>query len=105
MPKHTNNKSKAAKPKTTKKATNASVGPIAGTLETKPDAPKVATPAPRDRKARDAAEQKVNEQFNAIEKTLLDTNKDKKQPRQLRWALRSLDAAKDAALRHIKHNA
>jgi hypothetical protein len=88
---------------------DASVGPVKGSLETKPDVPaikpveglKVGKPVS---KSKTVYEQEVNEQFNTIEKTLLATNDAKKQPRQLRWALKSLDAAKDAALRHIRHN-
>ncbi len=107
-------KTKAPKPgqqeaaETSEKPTNASVGPVTGTLEGKPDSVK----QPASQKVGKAhatpkavLEQKVVKAFGAVEKILLETNGNaKKQPRQLRWALKSLDAAKDAALRHVKHN-
>lgn len=95
----------AAAPET--EPATASVGPVAGTLEASPDAikPHVGEKVGKaHKKGKALAEQAINEQFNALEKTLLETNSGPKQPRQLRWALRSLDAAKDAALRHIRHN-
>lgn len=88
--------------------TNAAVGPVAGTLEGQPDAIKT-TEAPAkvgktSKKSQALVAQSIEEQFAAIQKTLEGTNSDKKQPRQLRWALRALEAAKDAALRHVQHN-
>lgn len=88
-------------------ATNAAVGPVAGTLEGEPDDVKAA-PAPKTTKASKVAQDKLNTnlegQFAEIRKTLEGTTDARKQPRQLRWALRALDAAEDAAKRHVQHN-
>lgn len=56
-------------------------------------------------KARALLAQGLNEKFDAIHKTLSDTNKGGgKQPRALVQALEALDAARNAAARHIQHN-
>jgi ATP-dependent Lon protease len=73
-----------------------------------PKAPKVeaaAVPVVKAATEKKATEKLLNEQFDAIKQTLLKTHEGKKQPRQLRWALKSLEAAEDAAQRHVKHNA
>lgn len=84
----------------------AAVGPIEGILEATPDQP--AQAAKPEKKpscvSKDDMKNKIVDLFCAVEKALLDTNEEKKQPRALRWALKSLDAAKDAALRHVRHN-
>lgn len=104
----TETKPKAPKPAKAKapEATNAAVGPVAGTLEGNPDEVKTAAPkvskASKDAQVKAAAE--ISAQFLVIRNMLEGTNKEKKQPRQLRWALRAVDAAEDAALRHVQHN-
>lgn len=97
-----------AKKTATKKPANspASVGPVTGTLEGEADAPAApAKPATKAKGNKDGIHSVLDEQFGEIEKTLLATHSGPKQPRQLRWALKSLDAAKDAAKRHVLHNA
>ncbi len=87
--------------------TNATVGPIAGTLETQPDEPVVpVAPKPEKKKTGEAnsVTGSLADKFQSIREQLEATAKGKKQPRQLRWALKSLEAAEDAANRHIKHN-
>lgn len=94
---------KAPKPPKTP-AGSGSVGPIDGTLEGKPDVP-AADPAPKaPGKPNYDVEKLIKDQFAAIENTLAKTCLEGKQPRQLRFALTALEAAKDQALRHIKHN-
>lgn len=81
----------------------ASVGPIKGTLEGKPD--KVRKQSAKEPEVIDKSvvAQSVEEQFAALAKTLSDTV-GVKQPRQLRWALKALEDAKDLALRHVNQN-
>ncbi len=96
---------KAAKaPKEVDSAAN--VGPVDGTLESQPDeAAKAVKPAKAAPKAdKHKTRDELINHFATVEKFLLATNLDKKLPRQLRWALRALDAAKDAAVRHVHHN-
>lgn len=82
----------------------ASVGPVEGTLEANPD--EVNTPTPKGKKGKfGGVSADFGQRFDDLAAALAATNKEKKQPRQLRWALKALDAAKDAALRHIQHNA
>ncbi len=98
---------KAEKPKKTAQVEGgANVGPVAGTLEVQPDAVKAPEAAPKvgtaKAKTKDLLGRQLEEQFAAIQKTLTESCKEKKQPRQLRWALRSLDDAKDLAVRYVK---
>lgn len=80
-----------------------------------PKEPKVATPqpvlvsdnAPVIKKAKAdkvAITATLDRQFNAIRDTLTGMNTGIKQPRQLRWALKSLAMAEDAAARAIQHS-
>jgi hypothetical protein len=89
----------------------------------KSDAPKVAKPkaaapaapqpvlvsdkAPEIKKAkidRVAVTATLSKQFQAVRDTLTATNSGIKQPRQLRWALKSLAMAEEAAARAIQHS-
>lgn len=81
----------------------ASVGPITGEIEATPGAP---APAPEKKAKKDstALVAALEQQYVSYKKILTDSNAGKKQPRQLRWALKALDAAHDAALRHVRHN-
>jgi len=105
---------KAPKPEKAKKLTaaegtpsEASVGPIDGTLEEQSDEIKNTEVAKTraSKKNKIVLEATLTEQFEAIRKTLNGSNSDKKQPRKLRWAQKALDAAEHAALLHVKHNA
>lgn len=45
----------------------------------------------------------LNKQFQAVRETLSSTTNAKKQPRQLRWALKTLAMAEEAAARAVTH--
>lgn len=99
---------KAPKPPKASKAPKeqdsaATVGPVEGTLEASEDTP-TTNPAKAEKAPPYDVEKLLKDQFAAITNTLTKTSLGPKQPRQLRWALKSLEAAQDAAMRHVKHN-
>ncbi len=82
----------------------ANVGPIAGEIEEVLDEPVSQGSKKKTGKGGEKLAADLENKFGEIAKMLSDSNTGKKEPRQLRWALKSLDAAKDAAMRHVRHN-
>lgn len=85
----------------------ANVGPVNGTLETEPAAPAAPIGGVKGKAAAKKAagvlsQDQVAEGFKGLADALKATSKGAKMPRQLRWALKSLDAAQDQVMRYME---
>lgn len=99
-----NEKPKASKEKRAAKIKAVKTEAPGNAPENNEKAEPIKNEAPKKASNKAALTAKLAVQFGAVRDTLTSTNSGLKQPRQLRWALKTLAMAEEAAARAVQHS-